>query len=68
MNRVRVRSSLSFRELLWLSANCNMIQEADCIRWGSVKRVTNLRKEEQDALWESVINSAIVLTPALWQT
>lgn len=36
----------------------NMLKEADFVRWGSVKRVTNLRKEQQDALWEGVVRSA----------
>lgn len=33
-----------------------MLKEADFVRWGSTKRVTNLRKTEQDALWEGVVN------------
>ncbi|SCZ88911.1 BZ3500_MvSof-1268-A1-R1_C048g00175 [Microbotryum saponariae] len=35
----------------------NMVKEADYVRWGSVKRVTNLRKEQQDGLWEGVVNN-----------
>ncbi|KAL8281503.1 hypothetical protein RQP46_006187 [Phenoliferia psychrophenolica] len=35
----------------------NMLKEADFVRWGSVKRVTNLRKEQQDALWEGVVRN-----------
>lgn len=34
----------------------SMLKEADFVRWGSTKRVTNLRKTEQDALWEGVVN------------
>lgn len=33
-----------------------MLKEADFVRWGSTKRVTNLRKTEQDALWEGVVS------------
>ncbi|UZJ54202.1 hypothetical protein CBS101457_003522 [Exobasidium rhododendri] len=33
----------------------SMLKEADFVRWGSTKRVTNLRKTEQDALWEGVV-------------
>ncbi|KAI5477560.1 autophagy-related protein 5 [Pseudohyphozyma bogoriensis] len=35
----------------------NMLKEADFVRWGSVKRVTNLRKEQQDNLWEGVVQN-----------
>ncbi|SCV71714.1 BQ2448_3302 [Microbotryum intermedium] len=35
----------------------NMVKEADHVRWGSVKRVTNLRKELQDGLWEGVVSN-----------
>ncbi|ORY89169.1 autophagy protein Apg5-domain-containing protein, partial [Leucosporidium creatinivorum] len=35
----------------------NMVKEADYVRWGSVKRVTNLRKEQQDGLWEGVVGN-----------
>jgi autophagy-related protein 5 len=34
----------------------SMLKEADFVRWGSTKRVTNLRKTEQDALWEGVVS------------
>lgn len=33
----------------------SQIKEADFVRYGSTKRVTNLRKTEQDALWEGVV-------------
>lgn len=33
-------------------------QQADYVRWGNVKRVTNMRKEQQDALWEGVVARA----------
>lgn len=33
----------------------NLVKEADVVRWGSVKRVTALRKVDQDALWEGVV-------------
>ena len=34
----------------------SLLKEADFVRWGSTKRVTNLRKTEQDALWEGVVS------------
>ena len=30
------------------------LKEADFLRWGSTKRVTGLRKQDQDGLWESI--------------
>ena len=30
------------------------LKEADFIRWGSTKRVTGLRKLEQDGIWEGI--------------
>ncbi len=30
------------------------IKEADFLRWGSTKRVTGLRKAEQDGMWEAL--------------
>lgn len=30
------------------------LKEADFIRWGNTKRITGLRKAEQDGLWESI--------------
>jgi autophagy-related protein 5 len=30
------------------------LKEADFMRWGSTKRVTGLRKAEQDGMWEGV--------------
>ena len=30
------------------------IKEADFIRWGNTKRMTSLRKAEQDGLWEGI--------------
>ncbi|GAA5993516.1 hypothetical protein JCM10908_000627 [Rhodotorula pacifica] len=32
-----------------------LIKEADYVRWGSTKRVMNLRKEQQDNLWDAVV-------------
>lgn len=37
-------------------------QEADYVRWGSTKRVMNLRKEQQDSLWVAVVHSAFPLS------
>jgi autophagy-related protein 5 len=36
----------------------NMVKEADYVRWGNIRRVTALRKAEQDALWEGVVERA----------
>jgi autophagy-related protein 5 len=33
----------------------NQLKEADYVRWGSVRRVTSLRKVDQDALWDGVV-------------
>ena len=30
------------------------LKEADFIRWGSTKRMTSLRKAEQDGIWEGI--------------
>ena len=30
------------------------LKEADFIRWGSTKRMTGLRKVDQDAIWEGI--------------
>lgn len=35
----------------------NMVKEADFVRWGSTRRVTQLRKADQDALWDGVVQS-----------
>jgi autophagy-related protein 5 len=32
----------------------SQLKEADFLRWGSTKRVTGLRKQDQDGLWESI--------------
>ena len=34
----------------------NQLKEADFVRWGSVKRITSLRKLDQDALWAGVLS------------
>lgn len=39
------------------SAFMNQVKEADVVRWGSVRRVTALRKVDQDALWDSVVTN-----------
>ncbi|KAK9900431.1 APG5-domain-containing protein [Cystobasidium minutum MCA 4210] len=35
----------------------SQIKEADFVRWGSVRRITSLRKMDQDALWDGVITN-----------
>lgn len=30
------------------------LKEADFLRWGNTKRMTGLRKQDQDALWEGI--------------
>jgi autophagy-related protein 5 len=39
----------------------SQIKEADFVRWGSVRRITSLRKMDQDALWEGVIESELLI-------
>ena len=39
----------------------NQLKEADVVRWGSVKRVTALRKLDQDALWDGVVTRALCI-------
>ncbi|TKY86101.1 hypothetical protein EX895_004926 [Sporisorium graminicola] len=34
----------------------SMIKEADFVRYGSTKKVVNLRKQEQDTLWDGVVS------------
>ncbi|GAA6058432.1 hypothetical protein NBRC10513_000133 [Rhodotorula toruloides] len=34
-----------------------MVKEADYVRSGNTKRVMNLRKEQQDGLWEGVVQN-----------
>ena len=34
----------------------NQLKEADFVRWGSVRRVTSLRKLDQDALWDGLVS------------
>ncbi|KAF9451257.1 hypothetical protein P691DRAFT_796986 [Macrolepiota fuliginosa MF-IS2] len=35
-------------------AYMGQLKEADFIRWGNTKRITGLRKAEQDGIWESI--------------
>jgi autophagy-related protein 5 len=35
-------------------AYMGQLKEADFIRWGNTKRMTGLRKQEQDAIWEGI--------------
>jgi autophagy-related protein 5 len=30
------------------------LKEADFLRWGNTKRMTGLRKQEQDGIWEGI--------------
>ena len=34
----------------------SMLKEADFVRYGSTRRVGNLRKREQEILWEGVVD------------
>lgn len=34
----------------------SMIKEADFVRYGSTKKVVNLRKQEQDTLWDGIVS------------
>jgi autophagy-related protein 5 len=38
----------------------NMVKEADFVRWGNTRRVTALKKADQDALWEGVVKRKCV--------
>lgn len=37
----------------------NMIKQSDYVRWGNTRRVTSLRKVDQDALWEGVLQGPV---------
>lgn len=37
------------------------LKEADFMRWGNTKRMTGLRKAEQDGMWEGVKERALAL-------
>ncbi|KAM0787037.1 hypothetical protein ACM66B_006303 [Microbotryomycetes sp. NB124-2] len=39
------------------SSFMNMLKESDYTRYGSTKRIVNLRREQQDAVWEGVVQS-----------
>lgn len=41
------------------------LKEADFIRWGSTKRMTSLRKAEQDGIWEGIKERAYGLVVAV---
>ena len=36
------------------------LKEADFIRWGNTKRMTGLRKAEQDGMWEGIKERELV--------
>lgn len=38
------------------------LKEADFIRWGNTKRITGLRKAEQDGIWESIKDRMYILS------
>jgi hypothetical protein len=38
------------------------LKEADFMRWGNTKRMTGLRKAEQDGMWEGVKERALVVS------
>ena len=39
------------------------LKEADFLRWGSTKRMTGLRKAEQDGIWEGIKDRESVVSP-----
>lgn len=50
----------------------SMLKEADFVRYGSTRRVGNLRKREQEILWEGVVdreflNSSVSVGESLWK-
>lgn len=38
------------------------LKEADFIRWGNTKRMTSLRKPDQDGIWEGIKERKLVFT------
>lgn len=36
------------------------VKEADFLRWGNTKRVTGLRKQEQDGIWEGLRDRMLI--------
>jgi autophagy-related protein 5 len=42
------------------------LKEADFMRWGNTKRMTGLRKAEQDGMWEGVKDRALALSSFLF--
>lgn len=39
----------------------SMLKEADFVHYGSTKRVTNLRRQEQDSLWDAIVECTFLL-------
>lgn len=39
----------------------SMLKEADFVHYGSTKRVTNLRRQEQDSLWDAIVECTFSL-------
>lgn len=48
----KLLSSLSVEACKQVSMG--QIKEADFLRWGNTKRVTGLRKQEQDGIWDGL--------------
>ena len=42
------------------------LKEADFMRWGNTKRMTGLRKAEQDGMWEGVKEREVILRSWYW--
>ena len=40
----------------------NQLKEADFIRWGNTRRMTSLRKVDQDGLWEGIREREHIIT------
>lgn len=38
------------------------IKEADFVRWGSTRRVTNLRQREAESLWEGLVERLLIFS------
>ncbi|KAN0065444.1 autophagy protein 5 [Thecaphora frezii] len=51
LDKLHSKSSVDICKTSFMS----MIKEADFVRYGSTKKVVNLRRQEQDALWEGVV-------------
>lgn len=43
------------------------LKEGDFVRWGNTKRVTALRKADQDGIWDGVKDRKFLFLLSAWQ-